>query len=88
MNEQDYTPYSERAGATNGAIRWEEYLENVSGLLNEMPEKQRVIAGLLWSIERYGDLDHTSDPAPLHMDLAERLFAVPGAVEALKAALS
>ena len=77
-----------REKAEIGAETTDQYYANVASLLSEMPEKERLLSGLLWSIERYGDMDHTDDPAPLHMDLAKRIFLVPGALEALRSALS
>lgn len=84
----DFVPHSDRAGAREPGKTWDVYLMDVDALLQAMPERERKLAGLLWSIERYGDLNHTDDPAPIHMDLAERLFSTPGALQAVMKILS
>lgn len=81
-----FVSYTAKAQAISGSD-WDGYLKAVGGLFDQMPAKNRIIAGLLWSIERFGDLDHMSDPAPLHMDMADRIIATPGAVDALVAVL-
>lgn len=49
---------------------WQDHMDSVEGQLT--PSATRV-AELFWSIERFGDLDHLSDPVPIYLELAVAL---------------
>jgi cation transport regulator ChaB len=66
---------------------WDELQENVSIVLSHKPQQVRELSCLIWSIERFSDIKDRSDPAAIHIDLAERILSVPGAREAVKSLL-
>lgn len=69
------------------ATTWEQHIEQLNALLDEIPINVRYLAELLWAIERNGSIELDGHAAPLHVDLAVNILNVPGAKEALLEAL-
>lgn len=70
-----------------GYDTFDELQDNVAIILKQKSGKVQRLACVLWSLERFGDLSNLEKPAALHIELADNIFSVRGAREALIALL-